>query len=142
MTARPDEVVAWRIPHPMNPEGLLIHAGKAADAQLAYFGCDDAIPLVPLSALQSANARLAEEQELRLSVEKSWKESMERLAAVLALADEWPRTANARRNAAQGILDPFEDEGLFSEADTLEACAEAIRRAAAGEGDANQGEVK
>lgn len=102
MTARPDEVVAW-------PDAFLIFHDGPAGFRVETSVPSPRMPLgkyVPESALQSANARLA---------------------AVLALADEW---------AEFSIVDAAFPSAMIES----NYVAAAIRRAAAGEGDANQGD--
>lgn len=125
MTARPDEVVAWptervNVADPHLPGFRVVGFRIGQDHPWhGEYGLSE--PMFALldsiqksqnqaAALQSANARLA---------------------AVLALADEW--YADSKNGIFTGGTGPAYKE-------CLEECAERIRRAAAGEGDANQGD--
>lgn len=129
MTARPDKVVAcpecggadleWQPTYQTNSgvvDGRLRMHDVRCNFVLGCNSCSETLRVVSAdefaAALQSANARLA---------------------AVLALADDWE---------IRGLeIDSFaESEGDRYTAETLTQAAEAIRRAAAGEGDANQGD--
>lgn len=105
MTARPDEVVAEVIDTACYPDSFY---------EVQWLGnVEEGMLLVPLSALQSANARLA---------------------YVIATPGQFSSGVNGIGELwfhAQGC-------GYFKSAD--ECVDEAIRRAAAGEGDANQGD--
>lgn len=63
-----------------------------------------------------------------------------RLAAVLALADEFDRFSKNHAIASEACKDPVNSEWHAGMSEGIADCAEAIRRAAAGEGDANEGE--
>ena len=120
MTARPDEVVAW-IEVTDTPYGEGLSFSDAANQPRGRY--------VQESALQSANARLAESEAGRDEWMRGAESMHKRLAAVLALADEWTKRAND--------LIEHHQHGKAAE---LDSCIDELRRAAAGEGDANQGD--
>jgi hypothetical protein len=129
MTARPDEVVAWQKRYIDSDEG----AGPWTDcdewdatllSDPYYLGRYEVRALVPLASLQSANARLAELDGrvkglvIELDGVVSWLDNID--------ADGGQAGKRAIEVASASLTD------ITTE----------LRRAAAGEGDANQGEVK
>ena len=125
---RPDEVVAWQLRYrfwdgaPWGQwHGYPTEAIRNAEADMFSAGnwLTESRDLTDVAALQSANARLA---------------------AVLALADEWEQRSSElmkQHHKQVGFECDFEDYGR---SDELDYCIEMLRRAAAGEGDANQGD--
>ena len=140
ITARPDEVVAYMMtckPYGRPPEFYVTKPDFVPPISTL-------VPLVPKSALQSANARLAE-----LEAERD---------AALAKAAEWNRIAESTRewgrqhlknydaltDAVLALADELDRDAAEDKANGVESMsalvAAMIRRAAAGEGDANQGD--
>ena len=126
MTARPDEVVAW-IEVTDTPYGEGLSFSDAANQPRGRY--------VQESALQSANARLAESEaerdamNLKLSeVEIAHGKDMEAAERIVV-----------KHNALAAVVRALADNVLDL---TCEEMADKLRRAAAGEGDANQGDGK
>lgn len=141
MTARPDEVVAE-----IGPVYTLLWAGTDSVASIVNdHNLKVGDKLVPLSALQSANARLADANERgdwwrdKFDADTDELQSLRRrLAAVLALAERL--AAESIQHAGEYSVFRSDEENTCSEAlcEFKQDAAEAIRRAAAGEGDASE----
>lgn len=151
MTARPDEVVAWSCALGIRvavidddgepkltfngsgiPPGVSLfhqdHVQKLNDYIKKMDGIIEEVGGVTASCInpyEDLKRALTTQKDRAINAEAALQSANARLAAVLALADEWEQRVSKVSLAHQILMDE---------------CATELRRAAAGEGDANQGD--